>query len=266
MPSAPLDTLEMAVNAARTRLNDAIASLGGDILTDTQPFTLQYINNAWRRFQELLVNYGVTWFKVEAIFSGVPAVASADPASQQYMNWSNFYTGAGLAGAPLLPQNFISPLVMWERATGPNSFFPMDRVDNGLPAVPKMTYNKCWEWRNGAVYIPGATQTLDLRMRYAAFLPDFLDSATEPFSSQPIPIMRALNPFSWFIAAEVGKARGDVDAAGMEQQATMATKMVADLDPMQARSVLNEAEYQKMTDAYSRIQFPNGPQGKQATQ
>lgn len=266
MPSAPLDNLEMVANAARVRLNDAIANIGGDILTDIQPFTLQYINNAWRRFQELMVSLGVTWFKVEQIFDGVAANTNADPSSQQYINWANFFNGSGLLTAPVLPQNFIAPLVLWERATGPNSFFPMDRLDNGLPAVPKSTYNKSWEWRNGAIYIPGAMQIVDLRIRYAAFLPDFVASTVEPFASQPVPIMRALNPFAWFLASEVAKARGDLDSGYFDQQAQSATAMVFQLDPMQARSVLKESEYSKMTDANSRIQAPSGPQGKQGIQ
>ena len=38
--AAPLDTLEAAANLARVRLNDAIASLGGDVFTDDQPTLL----------------------------------------------------------------------------------------------------------------------------------------------------------------------------------------------------------------------------------
>src|ERR1700674_322019 len=115
MPGPPLDSLESAVNAARVRLNDAIASIGGDILTDNQPFTLQYINNAWRRFQELLVNFGVTWLKPETIFLAVAAVTSADPGSQVYISWVNYFDGTNSDAAPVLPQNLIAPLLLWER-------------------------------------------------------------------------------------------------------------------------------------------------------
>lgn len=263
MPTAPLDSLELAMQTARVRVNDAIASINGDILQDIQPFTLTFINAAWRRFQELLVNYGVTWFKPEQIFSAVAAVTNADPASQQWISWTNFFDGTTLQPAPVLPQNFISPLILWERATGPNNFLPMDKIDNGLPAVPKLFRNYSWEWRNGAIYIPGATAILDLRMRYAASYPDFVASTNTPFASQPIPIVRAQNPLAWFIAAEFARSRGDLDAGYFDQQAQMSTKQVYDLDPMQAKSIANEAQYGAMTDRYTPTEGPAGPRGPQ---
>ena len=97
------------MNLARMRLLDAIATLSGDVFTDIAPSTLTAINGAWRRFQELLVNYGVTWFKPETILTGVPAVTSTDPGSQVYFNWVNYFDGGALQAAPVLPQNFIAP-------------------------------------------------------------------------------------------------------------------------------------------------------------
>lgn len=263
MPSAPLDTLEMACNSARVRLNDAIESIQGDILTDNQPFTLQFCNNAWRRMQELLVNFGVTWFKPETIFSGVTPVEDLDPGSQCYISWANYFDGENMLADPVLPQNMISPLILWERPTGNGSYLPMDRLDNGLPGVPKNPLNKVWEWRNGSIYLPGATQTTDIRMRYAAFFPDFVAATIEAFSVQPIPIVRALNPLAWFICAEVAKSRGDLDAASFDQMGQMATKQIFDLDPMQAKSIDKESEYGKMPDRYTPAQGPAGTRGSQ---
>ena len=143
----------------------------------------------------------------------------------------------------------------------------MDRLDNGLPAVPKTALNKSWEWRNGAIYLPGATAVTDIRMRYAASFPDFLPSGTGPgqalFSAQPIPIVRAVNPFAWFICSEVARARGDIDGQTFDSNAMQATRQMFDLDPAQARSVGNEAEYGKMPDKYSATQGPAGPRGPQ---
>jgi len=266
MATAPTDTLETVVNTARVRLNDAIQSLAGDVLTDTAPFTLVAVNAAWRRLQELLVNFGFTWLKIEAILSGLGAVGSFDTGSQVYLSWAGYFNGVGLVGAPALPQNLIAPLVLWERPTGPaNSFFPMDRMDNGLPGVPKIARNKCWEWRNGAIYMPGATQVTDVRIRYAAFYPDFVTPSGVggvPFNQQPVPIIRALNPFAWFICSEVAKARGDMDAQSFDASAMESAKQMFNLDPLQARSIQNEAEYTKMTDDYSATQGPDGPRGK----
>jgi hypothetical protein len=257
MATAPLDTVEQALNLARVRLLDAIAALTGDILTDTAPFTLIYLNGAWRRFQELLVNYGVTWFKLEQILPGLPAVIGGDPAAQVVINW--------ISTPIALPQDLISPLILWERATGLNgSFYPMDRLDNGLPAVPKGTFNKSWEWRNGAIYMPGATQETDIRVRYAASYGDFLPptgTGGQPFANQPIPILRAMNPLAWLICSEFSKARGDVDTESFEIAAQKSLRQIFDLDYMQGRSLFNEAELGKMKDKFSATEGPTGQRG-----
>ena len=262
MPTAPLDTLETAANMARVRLNDAIQGLGGDIITDSNPFTLVYINAAWRRFQETLVNYGVTWFKPELILSGVPATTNTDPGSQCNFNWVQYFDGTSNQTTPVLPQNFISPLILWERVSGSRgSFLQMDRIDNGLPAVPKAPLNRSWEWRNGAIYLPGALNVTDIRVRYAAVFPDFVDPSTVAFSLQYIPIVRALNPFAWLICSEAAKARGDMDAEDFDKQALVSMKFMFDLDPMQGKSLGNEAELGKMTDQYARSDGPAGVRG-----
>ena len=87
MPTAPQDSLESVVNTARVRLNDAITALAGDIVTDTGVFTLTMVNAAWRRLQELLVNYGLATFNREAPLASVPAMTVADPGARVWFNW-----------------------------------------------------------------------------------------------------------------------------------------------------------------------------------
>lgn len=264
MPAAPLDFLEAAITMARVRFNDAIQSLAGDVITDVNPFTLYMINGAWRQLQELLVTFGYTWFKGEIVLPGVPPVGSADPSAQVFINWANYSNGAALLGAPVLPQDLITPLLLQERATvAGGSFYQMDRIDNGIPMVPKLPFNKSWEWRNGAIYMPGATQTTDIRLRFAAFFPDFVSPSTTPFSQQPIPVLRAQNALAWFICSEASKSRGDLDGADFEKKGTQAAQYICDLDPMQARSIQSESEYGKMPDQYSATMGPTGPRGEQ---
>jgi len=178
MPTTPpLDNLETAVNVARVRLLDAIQALAGDVVLDTGAFTLTAINAAWRRLQELLVNFGCPWLTIEATLASVPLVTSADAGVFVCMNWASFFDGTTPLSAPVLPQDLIAPVRLWERAHGTGAFFPMDKLTGGLPAVPKLAYNKSWEWRNGAIYMPGSTAVMDLRLRYAAFFADFVASA-----------------------------------------------------------------------------------------
>lgn len=267
MPSAPLDVVEYVLNLSRVRLNDAIENLSGDVLTDNWPSTLPYLNGAWRRCQERLVDLGVTWFKPEIIFSSVPLVTSTDTGSQQNINWVNFNDGTNPQSAPVLPQNLITPMLLWERATSTaptGAFYEMSRVDNGLPAIPKQSLNFNWEWRDGAIYIPGATVLTDIRVRYAGIYPDFVLNTTTSFSTQTIPIPRIANPLAWMVCSEVAKARGDTDTQSFDTQAENYLRLIFNLDPLQARSIDKESEYQKMTNQYSPTQGPNGPRGLQS--
>ena len=75
MALPPYDTVIAVLNAAKTRLNDAVETLqptGGKILDNTQPFTQQVVNDAWRKLQEFLAELGYTGLKAETLFSNVP--------------------------------------------------------------------------------------------------------------------------------------------------------------------------------------------------
>lgn len=202
--AAPYDTLEAIVNAARARLNDMIASAGGDILTDTNVFTIFMVNDAWRKLQDFLARLGFSRFTNEVFF-----LATAGSVKQ--INWTT---------TPVLPADFILPMRMWERITGTTNYLEMDKLTRGLPIVATEPWNKRWEWREENIYLPGvSSSTMDYRVRYAAFLPDFVAAGSTAFASQPVPIMRCLNAFSLYIAAEMAAPRGDLDAAEITKMA-----------------------------------------------
>lgn len=219
-PTAPFDTVEGALNLARVRMNDAIQSAGGDILTDAQPFTQTMANAAWRGLQDFLANMGYTAFKKPLVLTAFPIAASSDPASQTQLNWSYFFDGvsyyspATTPTAPVLPQDLIIPLRMWERLTGTNSsFIPMEPCADALPDVRKGGLNRFWLWENNTIYMPGSLFSMDLRLEYSAYLPDFVTNGAIQWYTLPIPIMRAMDALADFICAEAAGPRGDVDAA-----------------------------------------------------
>lgn len=273
MPSAaPFDNLEDVANTSRVRLNDAIQSLGGDILTDNNVFTLTFITAAWRRFQQLLCNFNASIFKRQAVYSStlgtnsIPASTSTDYGAQSWMNWDNFFTGSGsLLTSPVLPTDLINPLEIWERvqgSTGP--FYKCDEEKNGLPWVPKQTLNRAWEWRNNTLYLIGATGVTDIQFRYQGYLADFVANTTTPFSSQPVPVVNCLSPFAWFLCAEVAKSRGDMDAGSFEQNAIGETKFIFDRDQTQGKSIYKRSELGKMVDWDTPLEGPEGPRGLQS--
>jgi hypothetical protein len=89
----------------------------------------------------------------------------------------------------------------------------MEKILDGLPAWQKAMANRCWEWRNNAIWMPGALMVEDFRIRYVKYLPDFVDVGQSPWFVQPVPIMRCSDGFSWFICAEFAEAQGKVEVA-----------------------------------------------------
>ena len=266
MPTTPYDSCTVAINQAKTRLNDdvtTLAAVGGKVLDNTQAFTQQVTNGAWRKLQEFLAELGYTGLKQELTFAAVPACVSSDPLVQVYLNYQGYYDGATLQSAPVLPQNFIRPYDLWERASGSSALLTeMDVVLNGLPSVPKSIRNIQWEWRDDVLYMPGATVITDLRIRYAGAFSDFVDvggSATWPYQTintpwfnQPIPIMRCIDSFADYICRELSIARGDMDAAAAFQaSAEMNARKLVGRDTAQPKAIYKAAEYSKMRDRYT---------------
>src|ERR1035441_2919371 len=103
---APYDTLESVVNVARARLNDMIVSASGDILTDTNVFTLTVINAAWKKLQEFLAKLGFVRFHRQAFLLGIPALSGTDPGLVASIDWARYANGAALFPAFALPQDF----------------------------------------------------------------------------------------------------------------------------------------------------------------
>src|SRR5215472_4981990 len=194
MPSnAPYDSLEDVLNCARVRLNDAIQTLGGEVLTDTAVFTLTFVNAAWMRLLQLLAGYGISALNAQWDWFSVPVAANTDYGSQCYMNWDNFFDGTNLQTSPQLPMDMISPVDLYERPHGTTlQYSDVDQLFNGLPTVAKGPLNRVWEWRQNAIYLPGTTAAVDLRLRYSRFLPKFVDTGTIPFAQQPVQIPLAL--------------------------------------------------------------------------
>lgn len=280
-PVAPYDTWEMVLQAARGRLNDMIQSSAGDILTDTAPFTLPLVINAWRKFQTFLTQIGHSRFKQRTVLFGFPPFAATDPSSQTALSWTYYFDGVSFwapPNVPVLPSDFILPLKIWERqsavlasstgfqgiwsstttyiagqsvsyqnsiwiaiqggtnhvpgigsaywsqqvTTYPFPHEPMEQALDGLrnKLYPTSGWNHEWEWREDAIYMPGSAWTMDLQIEYAAFLADpatvngvpWYSTATPPATNQLVPIMRALSPLSYYLAAEVTDSRDDADS------------------------------------------------------
>jgi hypothetical protein len=228
------DTLNNVLNSARVRLNDTITTqqpITGRLLQSNQAFTLQLVNTAWRKFQEFLANLGFAMLRQEAIIFQLPPVASLDPSVQMYINWFNCFDGANLFTSPVLPPDLMTPLKLWERQTGTASVFqPMEAMVDGLVNFGKQSRNVIWEWRADGIYLPGPTISVDLRIRYNRYLADFSDGSNVQWFQQPVPLMRCLDPFSYYICAEVADAREGMDGDAFRAKAENSARLMMNRD------------------------------------
>lgn len=245
MSSAPYDSLSTILYAIRARIGDDIDSLlplGGQVATNSQAYSQQLVNNGWRKLQQFLVsNRYVRLIVPNFVIPSLPAVSSLDAAIQVTLSWSGYNDGVTDFPLAVLPQDLIMPLKMSERpstlAPNPNAFIDMDGPEQGIlriPSTPKKEWNQFWVWDTDQITMPGALQTTDLRISYAAYLVDFLDTGDvttaigfTPWFEQLVPILRSADPFACFVLAEIEMARGNAPAAAAYTQAGRSGAMEA---------------------------------------
>lgn len=189
----------------------AVISLG-DIFADSQPYVLPTVNLAWRKIQKKLADKGHPRLRNEIDLLSIPVITNLDPISQQFITWTQFFDGTNFVPAnlnpPLLPQDLIYPMHIWERPSGMTvEFRPMHPAGNSLRSWNKTSWNRFWDFREDALYMPGSLLNMDWRISYAAFLPDLVVVGT-PFSAVPVPIMRCADALAWYSAAIFVSPRG----------------------------------------------------------
>ncbi len=154
-------------------------------------------NAGWRKMQKYLQNLGYRELIGDnLIIPALPINNNPDPAIQSWLSWNGFFNGTVLTSTPALPQDFTAPLKIRERLSGQNAVFtPMRVALDGIRSiyVPRSTFNQVWEFRNNAIYLPGAVALTDLQIRYTKrLLADFPDPnyyiPGTPWHQQRIPI------------------------------------------------------------------------------
>jgi hypothetical protein len=207
----PLDSVDTVLNFARARLNDSILTVAGNLLADSQPYTFTLLNAAFRHLQEDLANAGCPAFTNEAVLFNLPVVALQDPASQVWMSCQWYFDGSSYYTSPVLPFDCIMPLRVWERPSNTQQqFSQMDPSNDGLADPRKTSYLGTWEWRQNAIYMPGANQLRDIRVRYASYLADIASSGTAL-----VPLIRCADALANYVAAEFAFSRGSPDAVAV---------------------------------------------------
>lgn len=230
--SPPYSQVNEAMDLARTRLNDAIQQLSGDILKNTQSFSQTMCNAAWRRLQHYLANMGYARLVDEVVIQALPIAGSSDPASQCWLDWTGFFDGTQLWTEYALPQKCSFPLKIWDRVSGFNAGWGrhLEQAMDGMPATFKYQRNAIFDWRNDRIHMPGTNVPVDLRIRFGQYLPSFKTQGETQWYDQPIPIVGAVDALADYICVEASDGRDDVDSQTFKTRAEGEAKLLFNPD------------------------------------
>jgi hypothetical protein len=199
------NTAGQITSLVRSLLNDA----AGNLFTDA--VLLPYVNSGYRKVQRALANIGSGTFLSDNVLLIVPAIAQVDASVQVSITDAT-------APPNQLPPDLLAPEKLWERASGSSDDF-CEMTDltghNGLPSEPQTQMLRFWEWRADGLYFIGATQDIQIRLRYQKSYPDLSDATS------PVLIRNAQEAIAYCAAAMAGAARGAPqaerwDAAGAD--------------------------------------------------
>ncbi len=165
---------------------------GGIIATNTAPFTLPFLNASIRWVYRKLRNIGDPALILDNyILLGLPALTGPNPAVQTSLGFLGFFDGFAMHSNWTLPSGAMSVDKVWERVTGTiDSFYPLKDYPGGLPPMQQQALNRIYEWRQNAVWMPGALESFDLRLRCKIALPPILGDNLD-FTNTYVPILDA---------------------------------------------------------------------------
>ncbi len=175
---AAFNTAGYVLRLARAAIADNIENQDGDLLTDDWPQSYDYLNIAYRSIQHELADNGIEANVKQTDLLNVTATASSDPETQVFISQNGYFDGENNHENPKLPADMIIPLRLYERFSGTqNPFVQVQPAVDGIPVGLPISQNfRYWDFRTDAIYMPGATQDNDLRLRYVAYFPELTDA------------------------------------------------------------------------------------------
>jgi len=177
-------SLESIANLVRSIINDdmpgATSTPGeGQILTDSSITLQNFMNSAIREtYRDVRIMGQPTLIRDNYILFSLPAINSSrgvgvmNPAVQVSLQNIGFFDGLQVNPNFTLPSDFLFPLEMWERSAGSNNPFGIMTQSHGALSPRNQTYALGdWEWRGDAIWMNGAVNPRDVRLRYVAQFP-----------------------------------------------------------------------------------------------
>ena len=220
LASSAYNVAEDVLARLRVILNDSEIT-GGDIITDTAPFSFDLLNAAFERVQVELAKVGVETYTAEAWLLALPTMPTLDPEARLVVDdtGTNILYPSGVGNAfsltPLLPVDLIAPLKLWERQAGTsNSAAAMIQPNGGLLKQNQQQTLVDWEWKADGLRFRGATQSQDVKILYEKHL------AKLAAPTDPVPIRGVVNAAAYFAAQIFAESRGGAIAPQAKLNAT----------------------------------------------
>lgn len=207
---------EQVMNRARAFVNDAWGGGAGRILTDSAPFSIEYLNSALEELQDDIGNNGVITLTIDNyILTPVTPAAIIDPSIQVSISYEGYFDGSVMNAAPVLPGDCVMVEKLWERVTNSGTnFFPMHEPVSSLPSRLQDVFLYDWEYRTDAIFMVGSTNTEDIRMRYQTRFPTI--NAGTTLTNVQINILASINSLASIVAYNYARARGAAQAQVMK--------------------------------------------------
>lgn len=200
----------------RSIINDTfpgIANQQGRIATDSAPFTLPYLNSAFRKLQRELRNEGVTFPIKNVYILNLPALANQNPGVEVSLGFDGFFDGQGMNANPYLPGDCMQVEAVWQQVAGSGlPYSPMLQPQQGIPSQFQGQVFFWWEWRQYKIFLNGSLETMNLRVRYKSGQPPINVPAAD-FATTPIYILDCQDALANLMAHMYGTARGASDAS-----------------------------------------------------
>lgn len=202
------NTVEQVLNRLRVILNDSEIQ-GGDVLTDTAPFSLELVQGGFERVQIELANVGVETLQKEWWILGIPSVPIVDPEGRVTVDDAGceitYPNGIGNAFSlsPQLPPDLVVPMKLWERQNGtPNFVSDMVQPNTGLTHISQQAFLVDWQWEGDQLTFRGALQVQDVKVKGEKVLPRLV-AVTDP-----VPIRGVVNAAAYQSARIFVESRG----------------------------------------------------------
>ena len=200
------------LNRVRVIINDSEIA-GGDVLTDSAPFSFEILNGGFERVQSELVAIGDETFNVQTWLIGLPVMPTVDPEARLVIDDTGTHiiypngTGNANQNSPALPDDMVVPLRLWERQNGTANFAPpMKQPNGGLVALDQQLFLVDWEWKTDGLRFRGAMQSQDVRLEYRKQLPKLVAP------TDPVPIRGVLNAAAYHASVIFTESRGGMVA------------------------------------------------------